>query len=119
MRTVPEWQGKSDDEAVPARVRRRIFDKHEGRCAVCTRDLRSTDWDLDHLIPLAVGGRHAESNLRPLCANPCHSNKTVLDVKLKAKAERIRKRHIGIKKPRSITTWRRFNGEIVRASRER
>jgi hypothetical protein len=84
MRTVPEWQGKSDDEAVPPRVRRRIFDKHEGRCAICTRDLRSTDWDLDHLIPLAIGGRHAESNLRPLCADPCHSNKTVLDVKLNA-----------------------------------
>jgi 5-methylcytosine-specific restriction enzyme A len=37
----------------------------------------------------------------------------------KRKTDRIRKRHLGIKKPRTITAWRRFNKEIRYAGRDR
>lgn len=33
---------------------------------------------VDHVIPLAEGGTHHPSNLRPLC-NPCHTTKTSQD----------------------------------------
>ena len=34
--------------------------------------------DVDHIVPLAVGGTHDRENLCPLC-HACHSRKTVLD----------------------------------------
>jgi hypothetical protein len=40
-------------------------------------------------------------------------------VKQKAKNDRVRKKHLGIKRPRSIRSWRRFDGTIVHAERER
>lgn len=118
-RSVDLWTAKRDDEAIPLRVRARIFDKFEGRCAKCGRDLKPGHWQCDHVIPLIIGGRHAEDNLQPLCTVPCHQAKSKLDMKLKAKVARVRKRHLGLRKPRTMRTWRRFNGEIVHAERER
>jgi hypothetical protein len=40
-------------------------------------------------------------------------------VKIKAKVARVRKRHIGLKKPRTMTRWRRFDGSVREAGRER
>jgi len=119
MRNTDLWIAKHDDEAIPFRVRSRIFDKANGKCVACGRDLRPGHWQADHVIPLIIGGKHAESNLQPLCDVPCHQNKTRLDVKLKAKVARVRKLHLGIKKPRTIRAWRKFSGEIVFAARER
>jgi hypothetical protein len=36
-----------------------------------------------------------------------------------AKARRVERKHIGIRKPRTITAWRRFDGSIRRVERER
>jgi 5-methylcytosine-specific restriction protein A len=116
-REVPEWIGRNDDSAIPARVQLRVFTAAEGKCAVC-RNNRANGYDCDHIIPLILGGQHRETNLQLLC-KPCHKSKTKLDVKLKAKVARVRKRHLGIKKPRTITRWRKFNREIVNAPRER
>lgn len=118
-RTNPEWIARHDDQAIPPRVRSNVFMKYEGRCATCTRELRPGHWECDHIIPLILGGKHAESNLQPLCIDPCHPAKTRLDVKLKAKVARVRKNHIGVKRPRTIRTWRRFDGSPVYAPRAR
>lgn len=115
-RSVPEWIGKTDDSAIPDRVRLRVHGKAEGRCEACGLDALSCEFD--HVIPIILGGQNRESNLQLLCI-PCHKAKTALDVKLKAKVARVRKRHVGIKKPRTIRAWRRFNGEIVHAGRDR
>jgi 5-methylcytosine-specific restriction enzyme A len=119
MRTVSEWIGKSDDDKIPDRVKDRVCAKADGCCRKCSRriggKLRA---EFDHEIPLIVGGEHRENNLQLLCSE-CHQAKTVLDVKLKAKVSRVRKRHLGIKKPRTIRAWRRFDGEPVYATRER
>lgn len=119
MRSLPEWRGKTDDAQIPDRVKERVFAKHEGYCPKCTRELRPGHWECDHIIPLILGGKHAESNLQPLCTTPCHSEKTKLDVKLKAKVARTRQGRAGIKKPRTITRWRKFNGDPVYADRQR
>lgn len=118
-RALPEWIGKNHDSPIPDRVKERVFSKFEGICPKCTRELQPGAWECDHAIPLILGGRHAESNLQPLCSTPCHSAKTKLDVKLKAKVARVRKRHLGIKKQRTITGWRKFDGTPVHAARQR
>lgn len=97
-RSVPEWIGKTDDTPVPDRVKLRVFEKFGGTCPKCTRELQPGAWDCDHVIPLILGGKNRETNLQPLCADPCHSGKTALDVKLKARVERVKRRHVGLRK---------------------
>jgi 5-methylcytosine-specific restriction enzyme A len=119
MRTVEEWIGKTDDDRPPPRVRVRIFEKHHGRCGISNRIIRAGDkWQVDHIVALILGGSNRESNMCPVLVQP-HKEKTRRDVAQKAKNYRVRKRHLGIQKPRTIRQWRRFSGEIVTASRER
>jgi 5-methylcytosine-specific restriction endonuclease McrA len=92
-RTVPEWIGKTDDTAIPARVKLRVYEKAEGKCAKCGIDAWAGEYD--HVIPIILGGANRESNLQLLCV-PCHGAKTKLDVKIKAKVARVRKRHLGL-----------------------
>jgi len=96
VRSTPEWIGKNDDSAIPDRVKLRVHTKAEGRCAKCTVEALTGQYD--HAISLIVGGENRESNLQFLCV-PCHKAKTKLDVKLKAKVARVRKRHLGLRKP--------------------
>lgn len=119
MRSTDEWIGKTDDAKVPPRVRLRIWDRDKGVCHITGRKILAGEkWDLDHIVALINGGEHRESNLAPALVAP-HREKTKQDVKIKAKTDRVRKRHLGIKKPRTITRWRKFNGSIVEATRER
>jgi 5-methylcytosine-specific restriction endonuclease McrA len=90
-----------------------------GRCAKCTRDLSRNRWDCDHIVALCNGGENRETNLRPLCVTPCHSDKTRADRRIKVKADRAQRKTYGIRKPRTITRWRNMRGEIVEAPRER
>jgi 5-methylcytosine-specific restriction protein A len=118
-RAVPEWIAKHDDEAIPPRVELRVFQKHDGCCPKCGRKLRPGHWACDHITALINGGQHRESNLQPLCNTPCHSQKTAEDVAEKSRTYKRRKSEVGIKKPRTITRWRRMNGAPVYADRER
>lgn len=113
MRTIPEWIATHDDQAIPPRVKLRVFEKFKGICPACTRKLRPGHWDCDHIIALANGGQHREYNLRPLCRVPCHSNKTASDRKTKAYTDKRRKSAAGIKKLRRSIPGRRFNGEPI------
>lgn len=119
MRTVDEWIGKTDDAAIPPRVRLRIFSRQGGWCSICTRRLRPRHWDCDHITALINGGEHRESNLQAVCNSPCHSQKTKQDVAEKSRTYKRRARNAGIRKPRSIRQWRKFNGTPVYATRER
>lgn len=76
----------------PAR-RARILARHNGCCAY-PECAETVGLELDHTIPLALGGRDADDNLRPLCG-PHHKAKTALDVKLIAKAKRAGLNHRG------------------------
>lgn len=96
-RSVPEWVGATDDAKVPPRVRMRIFLRHGGICHLSGRRIQAGDaWDLDHLVALANGGAHCESNLRPALRDK-HKDKTARDVAEKARNDRVLKRHLGIK----------------------
>ena len=96
MRAVAEWIARNDDAAIPPRVQDRVASKTHDNCAVCGNPAKPGE--VDHIIPLILGGLHREANLQWLC-KPCHGAKTKLDVKLKAKVARVRKRDLGIRKP--------------------
>ena len=118
MRSVPEWIGKSDDSVPPPNVRVRVFERCGGVCHISGRKITPADkWDLDHVVALCNGGENRETNLAPAIREE-HRRKTAADVKLRAKTDRIRKRHLGIKstKGRSLThptLKRTFGGQVV------
>ncbi len=115
MRQTDEWIGKTDDTPVPPRVKLRVFERSQGICPKCTRKLQPGQWDCDHAIALANGGENRESNLQPLCDNPCHSQKTRADVADKSKSYRKRSANAGMKKRRRTIPGRRFNGDPIPA----
>ena len=119
MRSTAEWIGKTDDAKVPDYVRLRIFTRADGICHISKRKITpADDWDLEHVLALCNGGEHREGNMAPALKEP-HKVKTAADVTQKAKNDRVRKRHLGIKKPRTIRAWRKFDGTIVHATRFR
>ncbi len=118
-RSVPEWVGRTPDSAIPPRVKLRVFERHEGRCYLTGRKIRPGEaWEIEHIIALCNGGEHRESNLAP-ALNLAHKLKTTQDVAAKARTARIRKRHVGIKKPSRFacsknSPWRKkIDGSVV------
>lgn len=100
-RAVPEWIGKTDDAAIPPRVRLRVFERTGGVCHITGRKIMPGDeWDVDHVIALCNGGEHRESNLAP-ALRAAHRAKTAGDVKTRAKSDRVRKKHLGIHQPKT------------------
>lgn len=98
-------------------ARLRIFQEHRGVCDICGDliDGVREPWDLDHRIPLALGGDDTDDNLRPVHGR-CHrgkGSKTSADVAQIAKAKRVQRKHLGADKPKRKMPYRRFNGEIV------
>lgn len=95
-RAVEEWIGKTPDTPAPARVRLRVFDRCGGICHLSGRKIQPGDkWDMDHITALVNGGENRESNLAPALKEE-HRKKTASDVAMKAKVDRVRKKHLGI-----------------------
>jgi len=123
MRTVPTWQGRTDDTAPPAAVKARIIARQGGICACgcgVKLGMAGERIDMDHTQALILGGANDEANLRAL-RYPCHRAKTALDVAQKAKEARVRNKHLGIARkgaaiPGSKASgWkRRMDGTVVR-----
>ena len=78
-------------------------------------------WALDHVLPLSMGGAHAESNLQPVL-EIAHREKTKQDVAALAKARRLAAKHAGIERrksrpmpgSRASGLKKKFSGEVVR-----
>ena len=97
-RSIPEWIGKTDDSAIPPRVKLRIFQQFGGQCFKCTNMIVGKLLPAyDHIIPLIMGGANAEDNIQLLCTE-CHKVKTAVDVADKAESYRVRLKHVGIKR---------------------
>lgn len=98
-RSVPEWIGATPDTAAPTRVRLRVFEAHGGRCHITGRKIGvGESWELEHVKPLHLGGENRESNLAPALKD-AHREKSAREVTAKAKADRIRAKHLGIYPP--------------------
>lgn len=98
-RSVEPWTGKHDDQAIPPRVRVRLFEAAGGRCAICNRKLGPGDkWQVDHVVALANGGAHSEANMQIAC-DWCHKAKTAEDVAQKSKTAAVKAKHVLPRKP--------------------
>ena len=119
-RSVPEWIGKTPDTKIPARVMLRVFEAYGGKCHISGRKIQPGEaWDCDHVWALCNGGENRENNLAPALKKQ-HKSKTKIDVAQKAKDARIRKKHLGIHKPKSRIPGskgtglrKKLNGEVV------
>lgn len=108
-RSVPEWVAKHDDQAIPDRVRLRVFERHGRCCAICGGGIRAGDGtDFDHETPLADGGEHRESNLRPV-HRKCHRLKTAREAHERAKNRAKVAKAYGLRKPKHKWPSRPFN----------
>lgn len=105
----------------PKLVKREALSRANGFCEGpgCGAALHVGRYHFDHDIPDGLGGEPELWNCKVLC-HACHSVKTrTIDVPTIAKAKRVNDKQNGIKKPRAITRWRRFDGSIREAGRER
>ena len=82
--------------------RDRILAAHGHACAYPGCDL-AQGLELDHTIPIELGGKDDDSNLRPLCGYH-HRAKTKLDAKMIAKARRLRKSSAAPSEPSRIAS---------------
>ena len=82
------------------RQRLALFVGANGACQACQIRLQpGQTWDLDHIIPIALGGADETQNLQVLCI-PCHKDKTnKRDIPAIAKSVRLEAKHLGAKSP--------------------
>jgi 5-methylcytosine-specific restriction endonuclease McrA len=112
-------------KAIPRQVVREVMARSEGRCEALGCSLIGAD--LDHTIPVALGGKNEASNIKLLCRDH-HDAKTKLDVKMIAKADRqgIRSGQQKRRKEKTVTRSpkiqspgfnkkyrKKMNGEVV------
>lgn len=98
-RSVPHWQGRTDDTPVPPRVRLRVWDREQGKCHRCVRNIPVGDaWIIEHRHAIILGGPNAEPNLCLTCSW-CKPQKDAEDQAAKAETARVRSKHLGIRAP--------------------
>jgi 5-methylcytosine-specific restriction endonuclease McrA len=98
-----------------------LFQKHGGICHICGGKIGiGESWELEHIIPFAMGGEDNESNWAPAHIK-CHRDKTTIDVGQIAKAKRREARHLGGHTSRSPLPFgkksplkRKMDGTVVR-----
>lgn len=96
-RSVTEWIGRTPDSRPPETVRLRIFDRDHGTCYLTGIKIKPGDpWDIEHVKRLDDGGENRESNMRPALKAP-HRIKTAEETSRGKKADRARKKHVGIR----------------------
>jgi 5-methylcytosine-specific restriction enzyme A len=94
------------------------WNRSQGRCEACGVKLFTGRIEYHHDKECTFGGSAELENCIVLCRS-CHEIITGKRAAVIAKSSRIRGKHIGIKKPRSIRAWRKFDGSPVYATRER
>lgn len=69
-------------------LKKQLIERHDGRCSKCGTKTPLNDFDLDHSIPLALGGGDQDEDIQPMCV-PCHAKKTAIDIKIIAAARNL------------------------------
>ncbi|WP_105430176.1 HNH endonuclease [Neorhizobium sp. T6_25] len=129
-RSTEEWVAKHHDQKVPDRVKVRVFEREGGICHLngAKIDPVRDEWDLDHKMALILGGQHRESNLFPALREP-HRKKTAVEMGVKSKIARVKKKHMGLGKSDGRgfsqrlgqrmdgTVYDKRTGEIIREGR--
>lgn len=128
-RSVEEWRGRTDDAKVPARVKIRILERENFICHLTGAkiDPLRDEFDFDHKVSLILGGEHREGNLFP-ALRAAHRKKTAVEMAVKSKIARVKKKHVLGKSPSSLshpnlkrlmdgTVVDRRTGEVIGGSR--
>lgn len=109
--------------SISATRRLRIFEAAGGKCHICGQKIQGLyeRWDVEHIIPLALGGEDEDRNMAPAHV-ACHSQKTREEAPRIAKSRRMRQRSAGI--PRTVRRpipgsrrskfKRKISGEVVK-----
>ncbi|MDR7035229.1 HNH endonuclease [Mesorhizobium sp. BE184] len=95
-RSIEEWVGANPDARVPDKVRDRVFFRAKGICHISGRKIvvPRDRWQLEHVVPLSMGGEHREANMRPALTE-AHKAKTAEEAGARAKADRMRRKANG------------------------
>lgn len=109
---------------ISAKERMQIWEREGGICHICGQKIDGARerWDIEHVIPLAMGGDEDRGslNLKPAHVK-CHGAKTREDKKQIAKAKRMEQRGAGISRHsrnplpggRASKWKKKINGEVV------
>ncbi len=81
-----------------------LLHAHGGLCHICggTINLAREAMEVEHVIPLAIGGKDDLTNMQPAHVT-CHRAKTSREATMIAKVKRVAKKHAGkFRPPRRI-----------------
>ncbi|MGA0595653.1 HNH endonuclease [Enterovirga sp. CN4-39] len=73
---------------------------HHCENPACGAALKRGEGEVDHILPVQLGGKPTIANGRLLCS-PCHKAKTALDIRMIRKSDRQRDKHTGAIRPKS------------------
>jgi 5-methylcytosine-specific restriction endonuclease McrA len=106
MRKIAPWIGTTDDAKIPLQVQLRVLVRQHGRCAVTGHKFTPGDAKrLDHIVPLADGGLHGETNLQWIL-DVEHKAKTKAEAEVRARVRSIAAKHAGLERRRK-SNWGR------------
>lgn len=101
--------------------RANLFYAHQGICHICSGKIGPEQWEVEHIIPIAMGGDDELSNMAPAHIK-CHRVKSKTDAHNLAKSNSVRAKHFGFKAKSSKplpcgkdSPWKKtFNNGVVR-----
>jgi 5-methylcytosine-specific restriction endonuclease McrA len=87
-------------QAFSTSLRLSLFLDRKGTCQACNIAIQAGQaWDIDHILPIALGGTNEPKNLQILCKT-CHRSKTShFDIPRIAKTKRLKAKHLGARSP--------------------
>jgi len=109
-------------QAFSTTFRLSLFLDRKGACHITIQAGQA--WDIDHILPIALGGTNEPENLQILC-RPCHRSKTnKSDIPRIAKTKHLKAKHLGARSsahrpiPGSKSSpWKRkMDGSVVKRS---
>ncbi len=68
------FQKKTSRISIPPEVKHYVFQRDNYQCRSCGKMQQETALELDHIIPIALGGSNDISNLQTLCRR-CNQRK--------------------------------------------
>lgn len=86
--TLEKKENKSNKRIIfTEKIRKRVYEKSNGRCEICNEPIPYDSFTIDHIIPLSKNGENKISNLQCACAacNNIKSNLTPLEFEEKIK----------------------------------
>lgn len=99
--------------------RARIMEAHGNECAGCGEVRNPETFEIDHEMPLWLGGSDEDQNMKPRCLS-CHRIKTAGESAQRAKIERIREKRFDprSKKQRQLDKFKARRREGLVAERQ-